>query len=668
MQRHASRFLLALAIVFCGVSVFAQAPAETPRERREKALTKLLEGQRYYREMLRLRGQTGWSASAKPARAALLEAVQLDPSLAEAYTTLAEIALTVPPNDIEEALTYATLAIAADKNNFGGARIQARLFTIKSGLNNGEPDRDFEQKAIESWKTVVRLDPRNAEAWAFLSEFYRSQGKTSERIDALKKWQSSSAPVETRFFQSVMGSDGDLSPEAAGLKLGEALFDAGRIAEAVEVLNNTVADDPENTAAVDLLRQALDLADARTATVAIQTLQQAVFANQGNAALTGLLARVLARSGRVDDAVKLLTEKPSSSSGPASEAVTDMRIVLGDILVEAGRVDEAVKSYQSASEARGLVKNAPVPEDDRDFYVEVTEKIVRAFKFANRFADAKIVLENSRKYLSPTDSFIDREMIEFARQTGKTSEALQLVRTARIKFPDDPSFIRTEAKILCEAQKCDDGVALIRGLMGKSKKPSASGYDDFANLIFISTLYSGSSAGGRALEAAKEALKIAVGDERRRLAELAVASALQRGGELEEAETLLRRILNDLPGNPLAQNNLGYLLAEKGVKLEEALSLVQQALKTDPNNSSYLDSLGWVYARRGEWELARDCLARALILEPASATTLEHLGDVAKGLGDEIGARDYWKRGLQLAREARQVARLNAKLGRRPSK
>jgi hypothetical protein len=34
---------------------------------------------------------------------------------------------------------------------------------------------------------VVRLDPRNAEGWAFIAAFAEAKGRVPEQIDALKK-------------------------------------------------------------------------------------------------------------------------------------------------------------------------------------------------------------------------------------------------------------------------------------------------------------------------------------------------------------------------------------------------------------------------------------------------------------------------------------------------
>jgi tetratricopeptide (TPR) repeat protein len=238
--------------------------AQVSRERREQAYAKLLEAQRYIWNLSnRPRSQAEILTQASFARQALQKALELNPTLAEGYTALSELTLSVPPNDLEEAIKLSNIAVKLDADNFGGHRLLARLYTIKSGLNDGKLNPVFTQKAISEWKEIVRLDARNAEAFAFLSEFYAKTNKTEERIDALKRWLAAVTPLpqDTRFYRTILGTQEDLSPDTATIKLGEALMENGKTTEAVEILSSAVADNPDNPQALELLRQAIDSAD-----------------------------------------------------------------------------------------------------------------------------------------------------------------------------------------------------------------------------------------------------------------------------------------------------------------------------------------------------------------------------------------------------------------------
>lgn len=443
---------------------------EISRERREQAYAKLLEGQRYIWNSSRGRSQSGRTAGgARMAKQSLQQAVELNPQLAEGYTALAELAITTPPNDIDEALALATIATKLDPNNFGGYRIQARLNTFKSRLNNGALDPVYTQKAIASWKEVTRLDPRNAEAWAFLSEFYDKTNRPEDRIEALKKWIASATPIETQFYLRVIGGQGNLQPESATIKLGEALLKAGKTREAVEIISRTVADEPDNNEAIELLRDAVASGDKDAAAIAIESLQQAVFANPGNSSLIILLADTQARAGKFDDAAKVLRTASDKTAASDKVSSANLQVALGDLLARAKRTDEAITAYQKSLTVRGLAENQPPTEDEREFVISVFEKMIQTYKNANRPADVKAVIERARQLLGKNDLFADRQTISFYRENGLKNEALQTVRSLRAKNPDDYETLRLEATILTENGKVDEAVALVKTLIKKKQ-------------------------------------------------------------------------------------------------------------------------------------------------------------------------------------------------------
>jgi tetratricopeptide (TPR) repeat protein len=440
---------------------------EIPRERREQAYAKLLEGQRYFWGSNRMRSEAGSASGARLARQAFLKAVELNPTLAEGYTALAELSITMPPSDIDEAISLATIAVKLDPNNFGAQRIMARLYTFKSRLNNGTLDPIFTQKAIAQWKEVARLDPRNAEAWAFLSEFYDKTDKQTERVDALKKWIASATPIETQFYRRVMNGEGNLTPESASLKLSSAFLKAGNTREAVEIISRIVADEPENTQAIALLRDAVETGDKDSAVIAIESLQQAVYANPENTSLIILLAETQARAGKLDDAAKVLQAASSKVSESDKVSASNFQLALGDLMAKARRTDEAIMAYQKSLSIRGFDNNEPPTDAEREFVIAVFEKMIQAYKSANRPNDVKAVIERARQLLGKSDLFADRQTISFYRESGMKQEALQAVRSLRSRYPDDYAILRLEATILTENGKVDEAVALVKGLIKK---------------------------------------------------------------------------------------------------------------------------------------------------------------------------------------------------------
>lgn len=616
-----------------------QQKPDVPREKREQAYGKLLEGQRYIWNLFnRSRSQAAIAENSRLAKQSLQQAVELDPTLAEGYTALAELSLKTPPQDINQGILLANIAVKIDPDNFGGHQLLGRFYSIKSGISGPDLDMSSVKNAVSEWKQVVRLDPRNAEAHAFLSAFYEKTGRQPERIEALKNWLAAATPLDSRFYRAVFGKQAELSPETASLKLGEALIESGQTGEAVEILSRAVADNPDSTQTIELLRQAIETADNNSVGAAVQALHQAVFANPDNASLIILLAQVEARSGKIDEAVKVLRNEPSQFAEKDKVSAASLQIALGDIFVRANRFTDAVTAYQSALTKLGVAKNELADDEEREFSRIIYGKLITAYKKANR-----------------------------------PDEAIETIRALRVKNNFDESLLRLEATTLTENGKVDEAVTLMNnwaniprasGVGSGDAKPAFDPAADikFRNYIFVSDLYNQAKRGKEAVEAANQAYKIAQNDDRRQIAKLILATAQQSSGEYSAAEITLRELLKASPQNPIALNNLGYFLVERGEKLDEALKLIQQAVKADPISPSYLDSLGWAYFKLGKLDEAEKYLKDALRFDSFSVTINEHLGDVHQKQGKTDLAKTAWQKALSLALNVQETNRLKAKL------
>lgn len=645
---------------------YSKQTNEVSRERREQAYAKLLEGQRYIWKLSNARSQSGIAAATRLAKDSLQKAVELDPTLAEGYTALAELTYKSPPNDYDEAIRLANIAVKINPDNFGGHQIMARLYTFNSRLNRGIIDNEIAQKAVNSWKQVARLDPRNAEAHAFLSEFYDVLNQPKERIASLKNWLSSVQSVDSRFYRGIMGQ-ADLSPESALVKLGGALLKEGETREAIEILSRAVADNPKDDEAIELLARAIESADERTAASATEALQQAIFANPENTSLINLLAQIQSKSGNIDEASKLLRNSVAKLAEKNKLAAANLQISLGDIYVGADRFDEAVAVYKNALPILGIENNELITDSDRDYAALIYEKIIQTYKNANRFADAKRAIEESTLLFGKEDLFADRQLIALYRENGQKDEALRAVRAARLLSPQDYELLRLEAEILTENGKVDEGVGLLKSLLGKKEtNPNGTSiplqYDDFINYLYISNLYSQAKRGKEAIEAANLALTAAKSNDRRQIAKLTLATAQQMSGNFQAAEQSLREILQQSPENPIALNNLGYFLLERNEKLPEALKLIQKAVDISPTNPSFLDSLGWAYYKLNKLDEAEKYLKSAARLDTSSATILEHLGDVYHKQGKNELAKTSWQKALKISSEPEEINRLKSKI------
>ncbi|MBL8794195.1 MAG: tetratricopeptide repeat protein [Planctomycetia bacterium] len=139
----------------------------------------------------------------------------------------------------------------------------------------------------------------------------------------------------------------------------------------------------------------------------------------------------------------------------------------------------------------------------------------------------------------------------------------------------------------------------------------------------------------------------------------------------DRAEEQLRLILDADPHDATANNDLGYIMADRGKNLEEAEKLIRRAIELDvaekqrgkavnadgaEANAAYIDSLGWVLFRLGQLDEARAQLEKAAKLAGGEEDPVvwDHLGDVYFKLKQPARARTAWEKSVQLYEQERR--------------
>lgn len=621
----------------------------TAREKREKAYSKVLEGQRHLSE-LRSGGST---ETLRLARQAFQDAVTLEPNLAEAHAALAELAFYYPPQDLEEAARESALATKIDSDNFGAHRILSRLYVLRSGLREGSINRSIAELAVRELKEVTRLDKNNAEAWALLGEFYQASGRTKEALEAWSLWATAPPSTDTRFFQFM--TNRDLSPDVAYARLGEALLEAGRTTEALAAIRHAIALNPDNNDYVELLAQALESGGVDD-NVAIAELKHLVAADDANVATIMLLARVEARAGQIDDAIATLRAAIAHQQKSSREQQM-LRNSLARIYTDGLRYADAVAIYEEQLKEHGGGTAQLTSDEDKLIASEILQKLIEVYKRAGRASDVTATIERMRQLLGKDNPLPDAQYITFLREQGKRTEALQAARSARERYPVETEFLQLEAQTLTDLGRVDEAVALVRTQLKNS-------IADIDLYLFISGLYLQAARPTAAVEAARKALGLAPDgrDDITTSALIMLASAQERAGDTKGSEASLRRVLAKDPNNATALNNLGYFLLERNERLSEALEMIQRAVRSNPNNTNFLDSLGWAYFKLGRLDEAERNLKEAARRDNLSATIQEHLGDLYERRGQREMARSAWQRALALVIRAEDTVRLRAKL------
>jgi Flp pilus assembly protein TadD len=116
----------------------------------------------------------------------------------------------------------------------------------------------------------------------------------------------------------------------------------------------------------------------------------------------------------------------------------------------------------------------------------------------------------------------------------------------------------------------------------------------------------------------------------------------------QEAKQVARQALAARPKDPVAMNNLAYLLAETGDSLEEALKLARDAVSKAPNNAVFLDTLGFVYLKRDQNDEALDIFNRLIRSYPDDPACAYHTGLAWYQKGDRARAKTLLSHALEL--------------------
>jgi tetratricopeptide (TPR) repeat protein len=135
---------------------------------------------------------------------------------------------------------------------------------------------------------------------------------------------------------------------------------------------------------------------------------------------------------------------------------------------------------------------------------------------------------------------------------------------------------------------------------------------------------------------------------------------LYRGGDLQGAETALRRSLDLLPQQGEPYNNLGNIYVDRG-DFDQALSFYRQAVDLGVEElGDVLSNIGDLHRQRGALEEAKSTYERAIDVDPANAAYYQRLGVVERSLGNSLAAEalfreaidrrsGYWKAHTELA-------------------
>jgi len=585
-------------------------------------------------------------------------ALELAPNEAALHETLAlfEISDPTQSSSVEDEMKK---SVALDQKSVSSKLMLAAFYVKNNRL------QDAEQIC---WSAVA-TDPKSLSARETLAQIILRQGN------------------QARAEQVLRQASNDLADNPKGVRLlADYYTGSGQIDKAKAEFASLAQKYPKNVSVQEgYVRILLQVKDYATAQNVVTELMKKNGKDPQVAALNGI---VLLNNGKAADAVNAL-------QGAANNAPKDAftQYWLGKAALAKGDSGLAERSFRQAAqlnpaglEAQEELARIASQRGDMSMLADVADKTITA---APHFPGGYLWRATAElSHNSPDKAEADlKTAISNAPQSSQGYLLLGELRYSQKRYPDG-------AALLEQALQYDpNSIAALRGLVGYdlfrkqpaqavarlnaqiAKSPKNSGfYDMLAQLqIQNKNLDQAAATAQKAMQVNPddgEAVSLyaqlqvqrgqaanAIGVwEQWSKAHPSNAGALAILGTLEEsrgdtrkAEDYYKKALQIQSAQPVAANNLAYLMLQNGENVDVALTLAQTARRAMPNSTNSADTLAWAYYYKGTYGFARDLLEDAVKINPNDAAMQYHLGMVYSKLGDRNNAGTHLKKSISLA-------------------
>ncbi len=116
----------------------------------------------------------------------------------------------------------------------------------------------------------------------------------------------------------------------------------------------------------------------------------------------------------------------------------------------------------------------------------------------------------------------------------------------------------------------------------------------------------------------------------------------------DRAKQQYQKVLDIQPENPVASNNLAFVILQEGGNVDVAFAMAQTARRQLPDNANSADTLGWAFYHKHVYGSAITLFQEAVKKEPENALYHYHLGLAYAKNGQIALARQQWDRVVKL--------------------
>jgi len=257
--------------------------------------------------------------------------------------------------------------------------------------------------------------------------------------------------------------------------------------------------------------------------------------------------------------------------------------------------------------------------------------------FTKRFPEAEALY---REALNRSPNFLDavQGIVELDFQRNRPADAIQFVQEKINGDANDAGLYLLQGQVLVRAKQLADAKASFLKCVELDQQ-------NLTGFIMLAQVEQSLGDLPAAIGHYRRAIAIAPGNA----ALYTTLGTLYEGqGNWQEAQGLYQRALAVQPEEPLAANNLAYIMLEHGGNVTVALTLAQTARRGFPNIPNSADTLGWAYYQNAAYSLAAPLLEDAVKGAPTNAGYRFHLGMTYQKLNDVKRARVELEKSIRM--------------------
>ncbi len=423
--------------------------------------------------------------------------------------------------------------------------------------------------------------------------------------------------------------------QPAQLLMGRVLYEAQKVTRARAHLQRAIKLKPREPDAYLVLTQLW--LDQNKPDEAVKVVEELAAAVPGEPVGYRRLGLALAERGDVARAERLLAKAVDRDPGDV-----ESWIALAALLEASNRLAKAEEAYASALErdpenrdvllsAGRLALRLDNPVLARAYFdqllslsrdPEVAVKVAFSYLAMHRLASAADVLDSTRAtFGEPRLHFYAGLVHERMRAWGKAAEAY--------------GSVSREAGELFHEARLHRAIALSSmGQHPKAIELLRKGLDERPDYQALIPAYARALERGGQVKEAESVLAKAVNDKPAAEVFEALSGLYERAGRLGEAVTVLTQALRKRPRDEQLLYALGTVYERKG-DTQKSLEKMRSALEVNPENSNAMNFIGYLLADTGkDFEEAEKLLMRALELKPENASYLDSLGWIYFKRGD----------------------------------